>query len=139
MIILGFILYFCYFIAFIFTLAVVMPTAEKNERWAILAFLVMGGFVVGTIFYSIGMAMKEQQPMQLSQSCGTVLGYKYYKNCSGRSQSRCDPFERIQIRLDDSKYSRLMRFDGGLIRKNNNDHVCFRFYDRYKYSHLKGF
>lgn len=138
LIIIGLILYFFCFVAFIFVLAVVMPKAEENERWAILPFLTMGGFIViGTISYSIGMGMKEEQPMQLSQSCGTVIGYKYYKNCSGRSQTRCDPFERIQIRLDDSKYSRLMRFDGNLSRKNSNEYVCFTFYDRYKYSHLQ--
>ena len=79
LIIIGLVLYFFCFIAFIFVLAVVMPKAEKNERWAMLPFLTMGGFiVVGTISYSIEMGMKEKQPMQLSQSCGTVIGYKYY-------------------------------------------------------------
>lgn len=138
LIIIGLILYFFCFVGFIFVLAVVMPKAEKNERWAILPFITMGGFVVlGTIFYSIGMGMKEDQPMDLSQSCGTVLSYKYYKNCSGRSQTRCNPFERIQIRLDGSEYSRLMRFDGHLSRKDTDAQVCFTFYDRFKYSHLK--
>lgn len=138
LIIIGLILYFFCFVGFIFVFAVVMPKAEKNERWAVLPFITMGGFVVlGTIFYSIGIGMKEDKPMVLSQSCGTVLGYKYYKNCSGRSQTRCNPFERIQIRLDGSEYSRLMRFDGHLSRKDTDAQVCFTFYDRFKYSHLK--
>ena len=46
LIIIGLVLYFFCFIAFIFVLAVVMPKAEKNERWAMLPFLTMGGFIV---------------------------------------------------------------------------------------------
>lgn len=75
--------------------------------------------------------------MEVSTKCGKVLGYKHYSGCSGRSQTRCHPYERIQIRLDGSEYSRLMRFDGHLQRQNTGEHVCFEFYDRFKYSHLK--
>ena len=96
LIIIGLVLYFFCFIAFIFVLAVVMPKAEKNERWAMLPFLTMGGFiVVGTISYSIGMGMKEKQPMQLSQSCGTVIGYKYYKNCLCTRQISQNPYQAM--------------------------------------------
>ena len=77
LIIIGLILYFFCFMAFVFVLAVVMPKVQKNEHWAILPFVIMGIFILlGTISYNIGMGMKEEQPMQLSLSCGTVIDYK---------------------------------------------------------------
>lgn len=138
LIIIGLILHFSAFVTFIITFAIIMPKAERNTLWAILPILTMFGFtIVGMMSFSMGMRIKEEQPMQLSQSCGTVINYIYYENCSGRSRKNCNPFERIQIRLDNSNNSRLMRFDRNLSRQTSNKHVCFAFYDRHKYSYLQ--
>ncbi|WEV50261.1 hypothetical protein OZX61_12915 (plasmid) [Acinetobacter sp. ESL0695] len=138
LIIIGLILYFSAFIILIITFGLIIPKAEKNTLWVILPILTTLGFIiVGMMSFSMGMKIKEEQPMQLSQSCGTVIDYIYYENCTGRSRKTCNPFERIEIRLDNSNNSRLMRFDRNLSRQTSNKHVCFAFYDRHKYSYLQ--
>lgn len=139
LIILGLILFFFCFFGFIAALVVYLPKAEKEgEKWAVLPFAVMGGMLaVGITSYHFGMQMKKDKPMERSEACAVVLGYKHYKNCSGRGQTRCNPYEKILLKLDGSAYSRDMRFDAALARKQVNERVCFRFYDRYQYSHLK--
>lgn len=138
LIILGLMLFFFCFLGFITALVVYLPKAEKEgEKWLVYPFIIMGLMLAtGITSYHFGMSMKKEQPMQISTKCGKVIAYKYYKNCSGKAQTRCNPFERIQIKPNDSEYSRLMRFEPHLARQKINAQVCFDFYDRFKYSHL---
>lgn len=139
LIILGLILFFFCFFGFMATLVIYLPKAEKDgEKWAIWPFAIfLGMLVTGIASYHFGMSMKKDKPMECSKACAVVLGYKHYKNCSGRDQTRCNPYEKIILKIDGSAYSRDMRFDASLARKQVNERVCFSFYDRYKYSHLK--
>lgn len=138
LIILGLILFFFSFLGFA-ALAVYLPKAEKeDEKWAVLPFVVMGSMLAaGLISYHFGMKIKKEKPMALSTACAVVLGYQHYENCAGRGGIRCQPYEKILLKLDGSEYSRAMRFDTHIARKNINDRVCFSFYDRNQYSHLK--
>lgn len=88
-------------------------------------------------FVSLWHENEKEQPMALSTACAVVLGYQHYENCAGRGGTRCQPYEKILLKLDGSEYSRAMRFDTHIARKNINDRVCFSFYDRNQYSHLK--
>ena len=139
LIILGLILFFFCFFGFIASLVVYLPKAEKEgEKWAVFPFVVMGLMLVfGGVSYHVGMSMKKEKPMVLSKACAVVVGYKHYENCRGRAQTRCNPYEKILLKFEGSAYTRDMRFDAGLARKQVNERVCFRFYDRFKYSHLK--
>lgn len=114
------ILFFFSFLGFA-ALAVYLPKAEKeDEKWAVLPFVVMGLMLAaGFISYHFGTKMKKEKPIALSTACAVVLGYQHYENCAGRGGIRCQPYEKILLKLDGSEYSRAMRFDTHKARKKN--------------------
>ncbi|MCW8040507.1 MULTISPECIES: hypothetical protein [Acinetobacter] len=47
------------------------------------------------------------------------------------------PFERIEILMDNAKYSRHLRIDEGLLKKGAGGRACFEFYDRKLNPHMQ--
>ena len=139
LIIFGLILFFFCFLGFLVCLGIFLPKAEKEgEKWVTFPFLIMGlMFIIGLIAYSTGIAIKNDQPMEVSKACGWVRDYQTIPNFSGRGSRKCEPFERIAIQFKGSSYLRHIRFNEQLERKASGIYACFEFYDRMKYSHLK--
>ena len=76
------------------------------------------------------------QPAEIrSQACGVVQGYQTFMTAGNSHQRK--PFERIEILMDDAKYSRYLRIDGGLLKKGAGGRACFEFYDRKLNPHMQ--
>lgn len=114
------------FLTYIF---IVPKLEDKNHRDIFPIF----SFIPSILIFVLAVYMKEDQPIEISKSCGTVQYYKTYS--TGGRHSR-KTFERITLQLDDSKYFRHFRFEPNIARQNKGDHVCFEFHDRQKNSQL---
>jgi hypothetical protein len=87
------------------------------------------GALAGYSFYT-------EPPAEIrSQACGVVQGYQTYMTAGNSHQRK--PFERIEILMDDAKYSRHLRIDGGLLKKGAGGRACFEFYDRKLNPHIQ--
>lgn len=63
-----------------------------------------------------------------SEACGTVVAYQSYMS-SGNINKR-QPFERVEILVNHTKYTRNFRIDDDLQKMPAGAKACFQYYDR---------
>ncbi|OTG73187.1 hypothetical protein B9T26_08860 [Acinetobacter sp. ANC 4169] len=81
-----------------------------------------------SILLGIYLMFSVQQKDSHSKACGVVQAYQTYMTAGNVHKRK--PFERVELLFDGAKYSRHLRIDGNLIKKDTGKHVCFQFYDR---------
>ncbi|CAB1211523.1 hypothetical protein [Acinetobacter bouvetii] len=91
-------------------------------------------FAPAAILWGIFYMLSAQQQDMTSDACGVIQNYQIYRT-AGNPNSR-KPFQRVEILFDGAKYSKHLRVDGSLIKKDVGAHVCFEFYDRKKNPHM---
>lgn len=48
----------------------------------------------GITSYHFGMSMKKEQPMERSEACAVVLGYKHYKTAAAEAKHAVIPMKK---------------------------------------------
>lgn len=107
----------------IFTHLFFYDKIQNTDRQKILYF---SSLIPGIILMCGASFLSPTQTSIKSVECGVVKQYKTYKT---RHRST---FERIAIVMDQSGYIRNFYFDKNLPRLQNNQHICFELYDRFK-------
>lgn len=79
----------------------------------------------GILVFTTANHYRKTIPLIISEGCGTVQQYKQH-SIKGHH------YERLEIVMDGSGYQYSLAFDSKLPRLKEKQHVCFKFYDRFK-------